>query len=39
MKWRVISELIGPDATVGVHEVGGRPGWPKATGVAGAQRA
>jgi hypothetical protein len=24
MKWRVILELVGPDGTVGVHEVGGR---------------
>jgi len=24
MKWRVMLELVGPDGTVGVHEVGGR---------------
>jgi hypothetical protein len=24
MKWRVVLKLVGPDGTVGVHEVGGR---------------
>ena len=24
MKWRVMLEMVGPDGTVGVHEVGSR---------------
>ena len=28
MKWRVMLELVGPDGTVGVHEVGGARPWP-----------
>jgi hypothetical protein len=24
MKWQVVLKLVGPDGTVGVHEVGGR---------------